>query len=655
MNFAPAKTQNTIATMIAFRWALSSVLLTIVVSSSRLIVNTLAFNPSITLPAISRGTSQRIIKSYARKRRRTEADDSIIIDDTDDDDDYDKLEGNSDNKNDSTNKSTMSINATNNDEDTLIPTKPPRRTTLSGGPTLIFEMARRMLVWDDELYDNSGTMLNDASSSISSPSKQRVTTSSYTSQRFTSFPPTSTSAVPSSYTNPLSTPVPKWRPTNIRRQSVSDINPAFRTSSPIMTSAGYLGILRRNSRKKNKPSMWKHCLRVYNKMAELESIADGGGEGGSIASITNASGGASLYTSMEEGVVKHGSIPGVGSFLGSLSLPAPPSPPSAQVVSSSAISGSNVVVSDGTNRKKKRIRRTTSHHEAALVAASKLGMWEEALRIYRSVEQQQGGGITDNMILSVIGACVRRSSIKYATINDENNSYVVGVGDDNRSPGRRSGSMRTLTVEERRRPLDAARRILLSLEERHDIPLVARHVNPLASAYNRLRLHNEASSLINDNLQDRIPPPPILPSLPSKSGRWKEKLREHEEDRAIDTNPDFEAVQLAEWTDDDLDEVKDDEDDIDAEVEIKAPNVDDDGYDGDDMETQLNIHELKAKDRASYSLLVQGAVMEGDWTSAIEELRRMTNVGLHPNSRNLNSWNEVLERGCRPSGNVRRK
>ena len=181
-------------------------------------------------------------------------------------------------------------------------------------------------------------------------------------------------------------------------------------------------------------------------------------------------------------------------------------------------------------------------------------------------------------------------------------------------------------------------------------------MNPLASAYNRLGLHHEAYSLINDNLQDRIPPPQILPSLPSKSGRWKEKLREQEEDRAIDTNPDFEAVQLAEWTDDDLDEVKDDEDDIDAEVEIKVTSVDDDdGYDGDDMETQLNIHELKAKDRASYSLLVQGAIMEGNWSSAIEELRHMTNVGLHPNSRNLNSWNEVLERGCRPSGNVRRK
>jgi hypothetical protein len=43
--------------------------------------------------------------------------------------------------------------------------------------------------------------------------------------------------------------------------------------------------------------------------------------------------------------------------------------------------------------------------------------------------------------------------------------------------------------------------------------------------------------------------------------------------------------------------------------------------------------------------------MEGDWTGAVEELRRMTDAGMHPSSRNLNSWNEVMERGCRPSGN----
>lgn len=72
------------------------------------------------------------------------------------------------------------------------------------------------------------------------------------------------------------------------------------------------------------------------------------------------------------------------------------------------------------------------------------------------------------------------------------------------------------------------------------------------------------------------------------------------------------------------------------------------GYD----ETQLNIHQVQAKDRASYALLVQGAVMEDDWVGAVEELKRMTEVGFHPNSRNLSSWAEtVTERSCRPSRN----
>ncbi|KAL7478248.1 hypothetical protein ACHAW6_004027 [Cyclotella cf. meneghiniana] len=37
-----------------------------------------------------------------------------------------------------------------------------------------------------------------------------------------------------------------------------------------MNNAGYMVILQRNSRKKMKPSMWHHCLRVYDKMEELE-------------------------------------------------------------------------------------------------------------------------------------------------------------------------------------------------------------------------------------------------------------------------------------------------------------------------------------------------------------------------------------------------
>lgn len=68
-------------------------------------------------------------------------------------------------------------------------------------------------------------------------------------------------------------------------------------------------------------------------------------------------------------------------------------------------------------------------------------------------------------------------------------------------------------------------------------------------------------------------------------------------------------------------------------------------------ETQLNIHQVKAKDRGSYSLLVQGAVIDEDWSCAVEELKRMTEVGLYPNSRNLNAWAEAVEPSCRPSKN----
>ena len=112
----------------------------------------------------------------------------------------------------------------------------PQQTTLSGGSSLIFEMARRMLVWDDELYESG--MLNDAGSrdgeGASSPSIP-------TTQSPSALPP-----IPS----PASSSLPRWRPSAIRQQSISNSNPSFRTSAPVMTNAGYAGILRRNSRKR---------------------------------------------------------------------------------------------------------------------------------------------------------------------------------------------------------------------------------------------------------------------------------------------------------------------------------------------------------------------------------------------------------------------
>eukprot|EP00535_Pseudo-nitzschia_heimii_P007069 CAMPEP_0197190696 /NCGR_PEP_ID=MMETSP1423-20130617/22161_1 /TAXON_ID=476441 /ORGANISM="Pseudo-nitzschia heimii, Strain UNC1101" /LENGTH=454 /DNA_ID=CAMNT_0042643143 /DNA_START=302 /DNA_END=1666 /DNA_ORIENTATION=+ len=62
----------------------------------------------------------------------------------------------------------------------------------------------------------------------------------------------------------------------------------------------------------------------------------------------------------------------------------------------------------------------------------------------------------------------------------------------------------------------------------------------------------------------------------------------------------------------------------------------------------LNVHDLCAKDKGSYSLLVQASVVTGDWGSAVDSLSEMTNAGIYPNSRHCNVWSEISERQTRP-------
>lgn len=165
-------------------------------------------------------------------------------------------------------------------------------------------------------------------------------------------------------------------------------------------------------------------------------------------------------------------------------------------------------------------------------------------------------------------------------------------------------------------------------QEKHDIPLVARHVNPIASAYLRLGLRSDAVDLLK-RLKDRVSPQPSSPSL--------ENSPKEERDKASDNG--LEGIQLVDWSSDS---------DIDADEYL---DIDDDEFKAGYEEPQLNIHQVQSKDRGSYALLVQGAVMEEDWVGAVRELQQMTEAGLHPNSRNLNSWAQSMERSCRPAGN----
>jgi hypothetical protein len=217
-----------------------------------------------------------------------------------------------------------------------------------------------------------------------------------------------------------------------------------------------------------------------------------------------------------------------------------------------------------------KIERTNVHHEGAMLACAKLGLWQECLDIYRYVQEtsttdptavattrrRKAVCITDNMLLSVVSACVRGCKL----VNKQ------------------------ASVDEKRAPLDAALQILTNMEQAHGLPLVARHLNPLASAYQSLGLVEDASNILQTHLEDRTSGP---------EEEWGE-------------NP-------------------------------------------------FNVNDVRAKDKASYSLLVKGAVSSGDWQNAIHALGNMTQAGLYPNSRNLNSWVEASERKSKQNTSWKKK
>jgi len=319
--------------------------------------------------------------------------------------------------------------------------------TMSGGPAQIFAMARKMLVWDEGYQGNNDSSFSNNDGSDSDKYGDDVDDNMM--------------------------PLPRWHPI----AGISDENPSFRKKPPAMNSMGYAGSIRRNSRKRNSPSMWNYALRTYRRMDATTAIKYNG--------------------------------------------------------KSKALSKSSKTL---------KIPKKAIHHESALVACSKLGLWQDALDIYTSVESSKKSTITNHMVLALIKACVRGSKQK-------------GKSD--------------LTLAQRREPLDRLRDILMELESKHYIKLDATHINPLAAAYQSLSLTEESAFLIKNMLENHT----------------------------------------------------------DMQDEDKS---------------RLYLSNLNAKDLSSYSLLVKGHVQKGDWIQAVEALDDMTSsAGLYPNSRNLNSWNEI--------------
>ena len=400
--------------------------------------------------------------------------------------------------------------------------------TIGGGTAMIFAMARRM--WEQERADDSSTTTPNTNNNNNNTPKNNPQAST------TPTTTTTTSSSSSSWT------VPRWRPTATQTVGISNFNPEFRTQSPPMNSQGYASTIWRNVRKRNKPSLWRHALRLYDRMEEATTTT---------TPLNN-------------------------------------------------------------NKNKKTttttVPRTNEHYHGALLAAAKLGLWEKAMEIFDEVQERQAqqeqfsmtlssssslrkpysnsnrGGlqtsnnnminnglasnsnnnklnkpssrvhVTDYMVVSVLYACVRASRNHQSSSEDE----------DDDEP---------LSIQERRQPLDAARDMLEQVSSQYDLILCQRHVNPLAAAYLQLRLRSDAQDLLQGWLKDRqIGPEP------------------------------------------------------------------------EDGVAPFNINDIGTKDKASYTLLVTGAVQDDDWTGAVQALSNMTRAGLYPTQRHLNAWNEVSER-----------
>ncbi|GFH61059.1 hypothetical protein CTEN210_17535 [Chaetoceros tenuissimus] len=386
--------------------------------------------------------------------------------------------------------------------------------TISGGPSTIYSMARRMLVWDDQDYQMR-KVLNDSSE--------------YNEEMIANI--TKTSKV-----------LPKWHP----HEGIADSNPNFRTSPPIMNNKGYAKAIFRNARKNNQPSLWRHSLRTYNKMRDVE-----------------------------------------------------------------------IEQARATSPSKLKIRRQSIHFHGALVACSKLGLWREAVTIYEEMkhiqlyQKQQSEANTDvaatndkvsdddlqNLIVQLprkpidVNAYIVQCLIKACIIGMKYRVHHQKKSEGNDASSHSSKPNEYYyTIEEQREPLDIAASILQSLEEVHDLIPNNMHVNALAAAYQYLNLNEDASALLDKYLVDD----------------------NQEEKSAVNSAANYltngETLDLSEY-------------------QPSKPR----------------------KDEASYNILIQNSVARGDWGSAIDNLKMMTESGHYPKSKSLNIWSETAAKRERRS------
>ncbi|KAL3914254.1 MAG: hypothetical protein SGILL_006176 [Bacillariaceae sp.] len=263
------------------------------------------------------------------------------------------------------------------------------------------------------------------------------------------------------------------------------------------------------------------------------------------------------------------------------------------------------------------IQRSNTHHEGAMLACAKLGMWQRALEIYHCVYQLQMEGQDSTTAASTTtstttgqGNSATKNSAKQSSRKDRSSSVV-----------------------------DSKEKKSVSVTEDMVLSLVKACVR---SSQFRSRQHRRTT---DDNMaEDDDFDIPLSPELEEREAILQripldtamEVLSTLPEEHNIPlvahlVNPLAAAYQS-------LGYVQQARDMLQTTLSNRTAGEDE----------IFNVHDLHAKDKGSYSLLVQGAVVTGEWGLAVEALRDMTKAGLYPNQRHCNIWSEISERQTRP-------
>lgn len=306
--------------------------------------------------------------------------------------------------------------------------------TLAGGPALIFEMARKSML--------IGTKETDVKQSTN------TTTSATPATTMTTAPATSAMTrqkVPSEPARPPQPAQGRWYP----HSGIADDNPNFRTQAPAMTNKGFAKSIWKNSRKRNKPSLWKYALRTYNRMTVLE--------------------GDPSFSEIKRSNIHHEGAMQACAKLGCWQR---------------ALEIYHYVYQQEMGEERQS-QRTPS------LSSSRLPQEEQKVKRQRNEDERNTSVyVTEDMVLSLVRSTVRASKLRSRQKRKSHDPPLSPEQEEQEAALRRI-------------PLDTALEILSTCPEDHNIPLVAYYLNPLAAAYQNLGYTAFSKEILETMLSNR--------------------------------------------------------------------------------------------------------------------------------------------------------